>query len=476
MNTVVVSGNDCLNLEQMLMPTVDSGGKFKTVRSIAQNFLSLTLTSQRLESASPSEVCDVAIIGAGPYGLSVAAHLRALGVSFRIFGKPLDTWRAHMPKDMLLKSGGFASSLSAPDPASTLKAYCAARSIEYADTELPVSLDLFLEYADWFRATYVPTLEEMNVTALEETPAGYALTLEGAKKALAHHVVLAVGISWFKHIPEELSGLAPDAISHSFDHRDVSHCKGREVIVAGAGASAIDTAALLHDSGASVRILARDTNIRFHTPPSKNRESWMRRLRKPSSGIGPGWRSLICVELPFLFRLLPEAFRLKIVRRHLGPAPGWFMRKRIEGRVETILGYSIEGARMLGERVLLQVKDREHKSKTLECDHVIAATGYKPDLARVPFMSADLLARIATTGTAPSVSGNFETSQPGLYIVGPAVANSFGPLMRFMTGAEFVAPHIAKHLAAEFGNVPTSIENLQDDSARAIAFHIGLRR
>lgn len=57
----------------------------------------------------------VAIIGAGPYGLSIAAHLRAYGIPFRIFGAPLDSWRRHMPVGMMLKSDGFASSLSAPD-------------------------------------------------------------------------------------------------------------------------------------------------------------------------------------------------------------------------------------------------------------------------------------------------------------------------------------------------------------------------
>ena len=105
---------------------------------------------------------DVAIIGAGPYGLSLAAQLAARGVSFRIFGKPLDTWRHHMPKDMLLKSDGFATNLSHPSPESTLKAYCAERGIPYDDMKIPVSLNLFLEYGAWFRKTYVPTLEEIG--------------------------------------------------------------------------------------------------------------------------------------------------------------------------------------------------------------------------------------------------------------------------------------------------------------------------
>ena len=78
-----------------------------------------------------AKVTQVAIIGAGPYGLSIAAHLRSLGIPFRIFGTPVDTWRRHMPAGMSLKSDGFASCLSDPDDKGTLEAYCAERGIPY---------------------------------------------------------------------------------------------------------------------------------------------------------------------------------------------------------------------------------------------------------------------------------------------------------------------------------------------------------
>ena len=94
------------------------------------------------------------------------------------------------------------------------------------------------------------------------------------------------------------------------------------VVVLGAGASAIDLAALLHDSGASVKIVARNHTIRYHAPPGPNDSKWWHQLRSPASTIGPGWRSYAAVKLPFLFRFLPESMRLRVVKRHLGPAPG----------------------------------------------------------------------------------------------------------------------------------------------------------
>src|ERR1051325_8965346 len=81
---------------------------------------------------------EIVIVGAGPYGLSISAHLRALGVSFRIFGSPMNTWRDHMPKGMFLKSDGFASNISDPEREFPLKEFCRQKGILYDDTRIPV--------------------------------------------------------------------------------------------------------------------------------------------------------------------------------------------------------------------------------------------------------------------------------------------------------------------------------------------------
>src|SRR6185503_4707809 len=217
--------------------------------------------------------------------------------------------------------------------------------IPYADTALPIPLDLFLEYASWFRQTYVPTLEELDVTNLEASDAGFALTLEDGRRIQARRVVLAIGITWFRNVPAELADLDKDVTSHSYDHRDATRFKGQEVVVLGAGASAVDLAALLNDGGASVKIVARDSALRYHTPPGADDDKWWKQIRNPATTIGPGWRSWAAVNLPFLFRFLPEKLRLEIVKRHLGPAPGWFVRQRVEGKVTEMLNCKLDAAR-----------------------------------------------------------------------------------------------------------------------------------
>jgi thioredoxin reductase len=394
-------------------------------------------------------VIQTAIIGAGPYGLSLAAHLKDAGAEFRIFGAPLGTWRAHMPAGMLLKSDGFASNLSAPDSGSTLKAWCAARSIGYDDNTIPVPLTTFLDYAAWFQQRHVPMLEDNQVVSLSRGLRGFTLWLDNGEMLQAARVVLAVGISWFKHMPDALAGLPPELASHSYDHHDLSGFSGKKLLILGAGSSAVDMAVLAQEAGADVGLLARAPQIHYHSMPDPDAVSWLKAITHPSSGIGPGWRSFLCANAPRLFRRLPERLRLRATQRHLGPAPGWFMRGKLKGK--TWLGQEIEKAQACQGGVLLTARGAEGGVAQIAADHVIAATGYRPDLRRLAFLVAELRAAIAHVAHTPHLSDHFETSVPGLYAVGPLAANTFGPLMRFMVGAEYAAPRLAAHLVKTAG-------------------------
>lgn len=396
--------------------------------------------------------CDVAVIGAGPYGLSVAAHLKARGIDFRIFGKALDTWLRHMPHTMSLKSDGFACSLSSPEKGSRLEDFCSEKGLPFEEEGVPVPLNTFVAYAKSFRERFVPTQEETLVSSLKRNANGhFSLTLDNGETCEAAHVILAVGITSFRNIPAELSSLPKWALSHSFDHRDGSKLTGRNVAVIGGGASAVDTAALLHDAGANVIIVARDKALRFHSAPDSDRRNVLTQIQRPSSGIGPGWRSYLCVHAPLLFHRMPEAFRLRVVKRHLGPAPCWFMRDRIEGKVPKLLGAQIQSAETVGDKVHLKVTDSSGEIQTIICDHIVCGTGYRPDLRKLPFMDEALRNEIEHVQHTPTLSDTFETSVPGLFAVGPLAANAFGPLLRFMVGSEFAAPRVAKHLFRRLG-------------------------
>src|ERR1700678_4384342 len=193
---------------------------------------------------------ETAIIGAGPYGLSIAAHFRQRGIPFRIFGRPMDSWLNHMPKGMMLKSDGFASNIYDPGSDFTLKQFCLKQGIKYSDAGVPVRLETFSAYGRAFRERLLPELEDKLVTGLDRAAEGCLLRLENGKTVTARRVVLAVGITHFEYIPENLAHLPLQFLSHSFRHADPEVFKGRSVLVIGGGASAIDLAAVLHDAGA----------------------------------------------------------------------------------------------------------------------------------------------------------------------------------------------------------------------------------
>jgi thioredoxin reductase len=390
---------------------------------------------------------DIAIIGAGPYGLSLAAHLRARGIEHRIFGTPMQTWRSHMPEGMRLKSEGFASSLYDGGRGLTLRAFCAERGIAYRDTGLPVTLGLFCDYGLDFQARRVPHLETTDVAGVEPGADGFSITLADGRVCRARRVVIATGISQYEQVPDWMAGLPPEVAGHASRHARPAAFAGRRVAVIGAGASAIDLAALLGEAGAETHLIARGGRLAFLGPPALKPRGVWESLRAPQSGLGPGWKSRLCTDAPLLFRALPEKFRFEVVRRHLGPSAGWWTRAPVEAHVGVHLETRVVAARARGGAAELGLLGADGGRRTECFDQVIAATGYRPDLRRLGFLPPALRERIAAAAHIPRLSANFETSVPGLYVTGLAAAYTFGPLLRFAFGAEFTARRLSRHFA-----------------------------
>jgi thioredoxin reductase len=357
----------------------------------------------------------------------------------------MQTWLNHMPKAMRLKSEGFASSLSDPGDRFTLQEYCKENELPYADVGLPVKLDTFTSYGLEFQRRFVPQLENQHVTDLRKNSVGFHITLSDGEEFKAKKVVMAIGLSHYAYTPEILAHLPHSVCTHSSEHSILDEFRGRSVIVLGAGASAVDIAALLHQAGALPQIVARSSTVRFHDPPVIPRPL-RDRLRAPMTGIGSGWKLVCYTNLPRLFHRLPEDIRLKVVRKTLGPAPGWFVKQDVVEKVPFILGAQVKAAQLHGDQVRLELMDSTGTVLTREADHVIAATGYKVDLRRLTFLEESLRSSIQSVEQTPILDRNFESSVPGLFFVGASSANSFGPMMRFAFGAKYTATLITKYL------------------------------
>jgi FAD-dependent urate hydroxylase len=394
---------------------------------------------------------DVAIVGAGPYGLSAAAHLRAAGVSVRQFGLPMHLWRAKMPRGMFLKSQGFASNLSDPGAECTLSAFCRATGRPYADYGLPVALDTFVAYGAWFQASLGLEVDEVLVTRITAADGGYQLSLADGSVARARQVVLAVGVEHFAYLPSELRGLPGTLCTHSSAHTDLGALHGQRVVVIGAGQSALESAALLHESGAAVQLVMREREVAWNGAPLALDRPLLQRLREPEAGLGSGWSTWFYSRCPDLFRHLPRSTRIYRARTALGPAGASWLRGRVEGEFPILPGHALDRAEATPDGVRLRLTSRAGVPTELDADHVIAATGYRPDLRRLTFLGDGLRARLATVASTPVVDRDYQSTAPRLYVVGPGVAPTFGPVMRFVYGADHAARTVARRVSATAG-------------------------
>jgi cation diffusion facilitator CzcD-associated flavoprotein CzcO len=393
---------------------------------------------------------DVAIIGAGPYGLSLAPHLERRRVARRIFGRPMQFWR-DMPGGMFLKSFGFATSIPTVDGTRTLPAYCRARGLE--DTE-PIAIQTYAEYGLEVQNAIVPDVVDTHVVRVSREGHGFALDLESGERCIAACVVVATGLTHCDVIASQLAHLPAELISHAGQHKDFGPFAGRDVTVIGAGQSALQAAALLHEAGAQVRVLAREhVSWGMRMPLAR---PLLDRLRNPNTALGAGRDNWILTHFPALFPHVSEERRVRFTRRHLGPSGAWWLRDRVEGLLPIHEHTVVGGAREVGGRLCLDVQ-HQGSSTTVHTDHVIAGTGYEADVDRLAFLSNDIRNEIARTQRAPQLSHQFESSVRGLYFVGPMAAFSFGPLSRFVAGARYASATVSRDLARRVAKGHTAV-------------------
>ena len=388
--------------------------------------------------SSRASSCDVAVVGAGPYGLSVAAHLRHAGISTRVFGEPMAFWRQNMPKGMLLRSPWRATHLSDPSGALSLDVYAAAHNV---DRSKLLPLQSFVGYGNWFAQSTVPDVDRRAVRVIDATASGFRLTLVDGETVTADRVVIATGLLNQEYRPQPFGDLHGPFVSHTCEHTDLTIFRGKRVAVIGGGQSACESAALLAEAGADAEIFSRGAIHWLGDPTNAqaNRTA-ARRLRRAltsPSEVGPFPLSWL-VELPGLVRHLPDTAREAFTRRCLKPAAAGWLEPRL-AQVARTPAEKIIGARALSDRVVL---DFDNGAKTY--NHVLLGTGYRVDIARLGLLSSPLLDKIACAQGSPLLRAGFESSVPKLHFVGSYAVRSFGPLLRFIAGAPFAARAVTK--------------------------------
>jgi FAD-dependent urate hydroxylase len=390
----------------------------------------------------------VAIIGAGPYGLSLAAHLAARNLDHRIFGTPMRFWLnvAAAGSRRFLKSYCFGTNLSAPKPGFAFADYNGPRGLE---TFEPCSIGNFAAYGQWFQENNVSWVEPVDVVNVRMESDGFVLKLANDAQVSVSSVVLATGLSGFAHTPSALGKLPSGRCTHTANVTSFESFKGQSVAVIGGGQSALEAAALLHEAGARPQLLVRDEGVLWHTQVKLERSLW-RKIRSPITGLGTGPKAWALTRFPGGMHRLPGPWRTRFVKSHLPAEGAWWLRERVEGVVPIHCGTAIVQAAEHGSRLALRLREgKTGKERSIEVDHVVAGSGYVIDVDRMLVLEPKLRARIQRLEAAPRLSSIFESSVPGLHIIGPASAMSFGPLYRFVVGAEYTSETVAEHLARQ---------------------------
>jgi NADPH-dependent 2,4-dienoyl-CoA reductase/sulfur reductase-like enzyme len=389
-------------------------------------------------SFSADRACELAIIGAGPYGLGANAALRDVDLDVRVFGTPMSFWRERMPVGMLMKSPWTATSFAGPDSGVTLDDY--ERSL---GTTLPRPLPLhqFLAYSEWFRERTRPAIDERWVERLVPRDAGFELQLADGQRIAATRVVVAAGIAPFGARPRLFDELPAERAFHSTELTDPSAYAGARVAVIGAGQSGLESAALLHEAGADVVVLVRAPAVHWLIRSKRlHALGPVAKMLYAPSDIGPAGLSRL-VAMPMLFGRLPRSMRERLDRRALRAAgTAWLVPRLRDVAIKTGVEVSSADCNHAGIQLALSSGER------LPVDHVVMGTGFRVDVSRYGFLPRELLGRLRCVHGYPVLSRWFESSLPGLYFLGAPAAGTFGPLLRFVAGAEFAATRLARHM------------------------------
>ena len=408
--------------------------------------MSITANVQDTEHALSPTKRDVVILGAGPYGLSVAAHLAERGLKIAIFGKPLQLWREHMPEGMFLRSYWWATNLADPQRHYSFEKYFQEHGKRGHD---PLSRETFVKYGLWFQQHAVPQVDETYVEHITRQNDFFFVKLVDGRVIQCRIVVMAPGLNYYVYQPDEYRHLGTHLVSHTSKFTNFQQFAAKKVVVIGGGQAALENAALLHESGANVQVVTR-RNVRWlPADDTTQKRRLVDRIRRPQAGTGPGWLDWRLEHFPYEFWRMPRAKKDTMLRNTYTPAGAHWLRDRIEHKVELLEAQHVQKVQETDTGVELLLSNDQR----VTAEHIMLGTGYHIDVKMLPMLDASLVNAIETYQDAPVLKQSFESSVPGLYFVGISAVSSFGPLFRFVIGAKPASQQVTRSVTRALSHV-----------------------
>ncbi|GAB3946813.1 hypothetical protein GCM10028805_17960 [Spirosoma harenae] len=370
------------------------------------------------------------IVGAGPFGLGLAAYLQRRGYDYQLVGKPMEFWQNQMPEGMLLRSN--ANWYIDPDHQWTIDAFLALHD-PLRQSTVPISREQYIAYVDWFRQQANIPVTPAYVQRLSHDAGLFTAELANGHTIQAQNVVLATGFAHFAFSPPELVSLLPAGrFQHSCNAVTMSAYQDKRVLVIGGRQSAFESAALLREAGARhVHISYRHDTPRFEEADW----SWVETIVEQMASQ-PDWFSRLSAQQQ-------QSYRYKLWAEGRLKLEPW-LEKRI----------CQPGVSLYPRTEVVQVSQKPDDSlqvglnsgQQLAIDAIILATGYQVNVAHLPFLSESIQAALKTLTGSPLLDHQFQSSIPGLYFSSFAAGQSFGPFFGFTVGVRTTAHLIGQAL------------------------------
>jgi FAD-dependent urate hydroxylase len=388
---------------------------------------------------------DVVILGAGPYGLAATNHLKQIkGLEVRTFGEPMSFWERNMPVGMFLRSNWTATQIADPRRMLTLENF----QMECGNhLHLPVPIDRFVQYGQWYQRKALPELDRRQVKRIELDPKGFRTTLSDGEQIVSKRVVVAAGIGSFAWLPAEYADLPSELASHTSEHVDFKRFVGKPVLTIGGGQSSLESAALLYESGAAPEVIVRSQKINWLQGwASKTLHhrlgQFTRSVLYAPTDVGPAGISQLMAR-PDLLKHLPRSVQNRLRKRSVRPAGARWLVDRLRN-VPIRLGRSVVSVAAVGGRVKVRLDDGSERT----VDHIFLGTGYRINVSKYEFLAPELASSIRTMNGYPILAPGLETSVPGLHILGAPGVWSFGPLLQFVSGTHYASQALTRRIAA----------------------------
>lgn len=357
---------------------------------------------------------DLLIIGAGPFGLALAAQASHLGIEHLVAGKPMEFWRQNMPRGMYLRSA--CDWHLDPQNIHTIENFLQSRGQTPRDVE-PLSLEFYLSYAEWFQEQKQITTLPSYISQLDRTEDFVATTVDG-DAIHARNVAIAPGFRHFANVPEDLKArLNTEKYQHTCEFSDFSSAANQRYLIIGGRQSAFEWAALLLEAGAKEIFISH----RHDSPAFKTSDwSWVNPLVDAMAG-NPNWfRHLSQDEKDAISQRQWAEGRLKL--------EPWLEARLAGDRVRILSRTEVVNCVEQNGELLVTMTSGEE----IRCDQIVLATGYKVDIARLPVLSSgNILDQIETQNGFPVLDDHFQTSLPGLFITSMPAVQDFGPFFGF---------------------------------------------